>query len=419
MIGQFFTPEQIVACMYRLLGRPCGLRLIDPSAGDGAFMKFAPKRFDLSACEVDPNYAAVLRKLLPQGQFIQGDALVALRDQLGSFDVAIGNPPFSAKFNLERRPEVLAAYELGVGRKSQCLEVLFLELFVKLVKPGGRIAIILPEGVLSNRRFHYVRRWLLGKVSIETIIGLPRNAFSKTSAKTYIVIAQRRTDKMRSSNEPTWMLDCHQMEDLMPLALPQWRKQNPNWRQVSLHELVDWRPSKETPPNTELSNTLALGEIFRIRRGRAQYAAQRELFAEPKPDRILLLRAKNLAPGGGLRLDAHCAYISRSGAMFHSASVVQSGEILFVRVGARCYGRTALVPDGLEAQADDWMHILTPLNPMTTNGAGIVSWLNSREGVSAVQKLATGVGTISISQASLAALRIPAAIVKIAQLGRP
>ena len=118
-----------------------------------------------------------------------------------------------------------------------------------------------------------------------------------------------------------------------------------------------------------------------------------------------MIRAKNLDPDGGFRLDQNRAYISRRSGMYNEKALVQSGELLFVRVGAGCYGRTALVPDGLEAQADDWIHILTPRRPV--DAAGLVGWFNTPEGRLAVRRLAKGVGTLSISKSSLAELRIP------------
>jgi hypothetical protein len=86
--------------------------------------------------------------------------------------------------------------------------------------------------------------------------------------------------------------------------------------------------------------------------------------------------------------------------------MVKAGEILFVRVGAGCYGRTALIHECLEAQADDWIHILTPV--VKVDAKGIIEWFNSESGRAAVRKLAKGVGTLSVSKKSLAELRVPA-----------
>jgi hypothetical protein len=147
-----------------------------------------------------------------------------------------------------------------------------------------------------------------------------------------------------------------------------------------------------------------------LRTGYALYGNKREFFEEPSDERVLLIRAKNLAPEGGLRLDRNCAYISNNGEMFCEQSAVRPGEILFVRVGAGCYGRTALVPPGLAAQADDWIHVLTPLTKI--DNTGLVGWFNSAAGRSEVRRLAKGVGTLSVSKSSLAELRIPSSLLK-------
>ena len=129
MIGQFFTPEIVSQTMFRMVGVRSNQRVIDPSCGDGSFLRAAPGGLKLFGCEVDPKYAAMSNPILPEGHFTHGDALTALVDVWGTFDLAIGNPPFRAQASLEKRSEVLRGYDLGAGRPSQCLEVLFLELF--------------------------------------------------------------------------------------------------------------------------------------------------------------------------------------------------------------------------------------------------------------------------------------------------
>lgn len=123
MIGQFFTPEIAAQCLFRLTGTRAPDRVIDPSCGDGSFVRNAPPGCAVFACELDPRYIKVARPLVPAGHFIAGDALTALRDHYGTFDLAIGNPPFSAQAHLEKRPEVQSQFELAAGRRSQCLEV--------------------------------------------------------------------------------------------------------------------------------------------------------------------------------------------------------------------------------------------------------------------------------------------------------
>ena len=404
VIGQFFTPEVVAECMFRLAGVRAGDRVIDPSCGDGSFLRTAPKGVELHACEIDPNYANMASRLVGK-RLIEGDALSALVNDWGSYDLVIGNPPFSAQASLEKRANLLQGYDLGAGRKSQCLEVLFVELFWKLLKPNAKMAIILPDGPLSNKPFKYVRDWLLCRVHVEAIVSLPRGIFTGTTAKTNLVVARKLTISAQPYREPTVLLECKELGELKPLRLLDWRNVEPRWKQVVLADSEDWRPEAHTTVTETDGTSVRLGDLFRLRTGYALYGEKRELFERPSDKRVLLIRAKNLAPQGGLRLEQNCAYVMRDGDMFCDQSVVKPGELLFVRVGAGCYGRTALVPAGLEAQADDWIHVLTPLAEV--DGAGVVDWFNSEEGRTAVRRLAKGVGTLSVSKSSLAELRLP------------
>jgi type I restriction enzyme M protein len=405
MIGQFFTPDIVAECMFRLAGVRADDRIIDPSCGDGSFLRTAPRGLELHSCEIDPHYAAMVNRMVVGKRFVEGDALSVLVKDWGSYDLAIGNPPFSAQASLEKRTDLLLGYDLGAGRKSQCLEVLFLELFWKLVKPNGRIAIILPDGPLSNRPFKYVRDWLLCRSHIEAIISLPRGIFNGTTAKTNIVVARRLPVSAQPYLEPTALLQCNDLSELRPLRLAEWRNIEPRWKQVVLANSHDWRPEAHTATAQNATGSRRLGDMFSLRTGYALYGEKREFFERPTNRRVLLIRAKNVSPEGGLRLDQNCAYIERSGDMFCDQSVVRPGEILFVRVGAGCYGRTALVPSGLEAQADDWIHVLTPR--MDVDQEGVVEWFNSEAGRADVRRLAKGVGTLSVSKSSLAELRLP------------
>lgn len=410
MIGQFFTPQMVSDCMFRVAGVYGRQRVIDPSCGDGSFLRAAPKDLELHGCEIDPQYAAIAKHLLPAKRFIESDALTGLVHLWGTFDLAIGNPPFSAQTSLEKRAMILQGFDLGAGRKSQCLEVLFLELFLKLAKPNGRIAIILPDGPLSNKPFQYVRDWLLCHAHVEAIISLPRGIFSRTTAKTNILIAQKRPIAAQSYRDATLLLECKELSELKPLRLGEWEKVDPRWQRTVLAETADWRPEahsgKRALTDTE---TVRLGNLFRLRTGYALYGKKREFLETPGDKRVLLIRAKNLAPEGGLRLDRNCAYIPCDGEMFCEQSVVRPGEIMFVRVGAGCYGRTAVMPKGLTAQADDWIHVLTPLAKV--DSTGLVDWFHSERGRTEVRRLAKGVGTLSVSKSSLAELRIPTKLV--------
>lgn len=384
-----------------------GQRVMDPSCGDGSFLKSAPEGLLLHGCEVDSQYARIAADLVEAGRFFEGDALSRVDDLSERFDLVIGNPPFSAQQSLERRSHVLERFDFGIARKSQCLEVLFIELFWRLAKPGGKIAVILPDGPLANGPFRYVREWLLGRCRIEAIISLPRDTFSKTSAKTQIVLATKMSVSGEPCRHPTWLLACGTLDQLRICDLASWTDSDPAWRQAVLADLNDWRPEAAHPKtHRPAGNLVRLGDRFHIRTGAAKYGAARELFDTPDDESVLLIRAKNVSPNGGLALEQNLAYIKRNGPMFRDKALVRAGQILFVRVGAGCYGRTAVVPPDLVAQADDWIHILTPMSAF--NSSRVAHWFNSESGRTAVGGLAKGVGTVSISKSALANLMVPA-----------
>ncbi|MCK4235006.1 N-6 DNA methylase, partial [candidate division WOR-3 bacterium] len=76
---------------------------------------------------------------------------------------------------------------------SYPIEVLFLERFLQLAKPGGYVAIIIPDGVLANINLQYVREWIFNQARVFAIVSLPRETFKYigTTAKTSIIFMQK------------------------------------------------------------------------------------------------------------------------------------------------------------------------------------------------------------------------------------
>jgi type I restriction enzyme M protein len=160
----------------------------------------------------------------------------------GRFDVVLTNPPFGAKVeptdvitasDVEVPPDIEALYErlfkrpykqarermkASVGSPIASLyelpkdpdmnvktELLFLERCVKLLKPGGRLAIVLPDGVLNNPSLTYVRDFCEVRVVIQAVVSLPAETFksSKTNVKTSVVFLRALT-----ADETKGLLRC-------------------------------------------------------------------------------------------------------------------------------------------------------------------------------------------------------------------
>ena len=206
--NQYFTPEFAVEKAISLISETKIENIIDPAVGNGIFLKVAYKKWKnskLFGIDIDKEIVSILNKSnLPSSFICSADSLLHQAWQIpeikkillnGGFDLVVGNPPFSSWFNRIGSQEILSNYELaknnGNLKRSQAIEILFLEIFIKIAKEGGFIAIVLPDGILSNPQYRYVREFILRKTKVLQIINLPRNIFEDTSAKTSILILQR------------------------------------------------------------------------------------------------------------------------------------------------------------------------------------------------------------------------------------
>jgi len=114
---------------------------------------------------------------------------------LESFDVVAGNPPFGDKIT---DPAILEHFELGRDSKGQPLnrqasEVLFIEAFLRLAAPGGRVVILVPDGILANLGEQRARDYLVQHTIVEAVIGLPRRVF-RNDAKSNILLLRKKRE---------------------------------------------------------------------------------------------------------------------------------------------------------------------------------------------------------------------------------
>lgn len=100
----------------------------------------------------------------------------------GKFDALVTNPPFGGKTIVDD-PHLLANYELSTfdanhPRSSLPAEQLFVEAGWKYLKPGGRMAIVLPDSILNNPGLEFIRRWLYRRSRLIASVDLPKETFA-------------------------------------------------------------------------------------------------------------------------------------------------------------------------------------------------------------------------------------------------
>jgi type I restriction enzyme M protein len=115
-------------------------------------------------------------------------------DARGKFDMIFTNPPFGAKVKVEN--EIASRYYLS--KYSDAPEVLFIEACYNFLKPGGRMAIVLPDGILGNPNTLPVRTWILENFKILASIDLAVEAFlPQVGVQASLLFLQKKTELER------------------------------------------------------------------------------------------------------------------------------------------------------------------------------------------------------------------------------
>lgn len=246
--GQFFTPRNVVKMIVDIIDPSYEDKIIDPACGSGGFLveslryvwqkaetEFTALGWPKHEIEIEKQKIAIknirgidkdyfLSKVAKAYMALLGDGRggVYCENSLGNpnhwnkktrdeikmeyFDIVLTNPPFGSKIPIKGE-EMLKQFDLGhkwsIDKKTnkyvkdklkpkETPQVLFIERCLELLKPNGKVALVLPDGVLGNDSLTYLREWILDKAQILAAIDIPIETFMPyTSTKTSIVILRK------------------------------------------------------------------------------------------------------------------------------------------------------------------------------------------------------------------------------------
>ncbi|PWQ92494.1 N-6 DNA methylase [Leucothrix pacifica] len=234
--GQYFTPRALINSMVRCVAPKAGEVVQDPSAGTAGFLIAADTYikeatddlFDLTEQQIDfqKNKAFVGVELVPstrrlalmncllhgmegddEGVVHLGNALGDAGKSLASADIILANPPFGTSKGGEA-----SNTRDDLTYKTSNKQLAFLQHIYRNLKLGGRAAVVLPDNVLFEAGVGTdVRRDLMNKCNLHTILRLPTGIFYAQGVKTNVLFFTKgsATDKMQDEGctENVWVYD--------------------------------------------------------------------------------------------------------------------------------------------------------------------------------------------------------------------
>lgn len=228
-LAQHFTPPAVTNFIIDIISPTWKQNVLDPACGSADFLASAYRRgvesgyknyadnihgFDISKESVQ---IAVLNMILNgdgKSNISEKNSLDLVDSESDSWDIVVCNPPFGRKI-LERKSSILRRFNTGhkYQNSSNSFEILdkqesgilFTELCLKITKPGGRIAIVLPNGYLGNisNDYYELRKLILKYAKVAAIIALPRFTFKSSGAdvSASILFLEKRKNALQTVPE--------------------------------------------------------------------------------------------------------------------------------------------------------------------------------------------------------------------------
>lgn len=210
--GEYYTPRPLIRAMIKVVDPKIGETIYDPAVGSAGFLceaydylKATPNLTtgDIEKLETKTlygkekkslAYVIAIMNLILHGveapNIIHTNTLtenMADVQEKDRYDIILANPPFGGK----ERPEVQQNFNIKTSETA----FLFLQHFIKMVKAGGRVAIVIKNTFLSNTDGASVklREELLNSCNLHTILDCPGGTFIGAGVKTVVLVFQKGT----------------------------------------------------------------------------------------------------------------------------------------------------------------------------------------------------------------------------------
>jgi len=227
--GQFRTPRHVIRLMVEMTTPGPKDVICDPACGTAGFLVAAGEYLRENHSEIlrdaklkahfhqnafhGFDFDSTMLRIGSMNMLLHGveNPDIRYRDSLAQdhageeerYTLVLANPPFAGSLDADT-----VAKDLQQVVKTKKTELLFLALFLRLLKPGGRAAVIVPDGVLfgSSKAHKELRRMLIEEQKLDGVVSLPGGVFKPYAGVSTAILLFTKTNS--GGTDHVWFYDC-------------------------------------------------------------------------------------------------------------------------------------------------------------------------------------------------------------------
>jgi type I restriction-modification system DNA methylase subunit len=384
-LAQYYTHDDISRLLLSKILVKNPRKILELGVGDGSLFRAARKKWknsDIIAGDIDHNNINSLKEEFPTTKLyvingLSSNLSSVLKIEVGSIDVGICNPPYMAIKKCAEFAEILENSKLGeISDYSHITsDLIFLAQNLLMLKDGGELGIIVPDGLLTCNHFRNFRKKIIENYKLKGVIELPAKIFKKTEAKTHILIIK----KCESSYQKVPLYISNQQGDII-------NKISINKKDLTFRMDYKYHFWK----TTNFLNGISLNDLGV------------EIYRGSKSKKELELLRSQFIHTTDLRGD-FASSIFENNLKCEKLRYAEKGDILISRVGKRCLGKILYVTDGTILISDCIYRLRIPIK----HREKVILALNSEYGRNWIKAHSHGVCAKVISKSDLLNFRLP------------
>jgi type I restriction enzyme M protein len=214
--GEFYTPNEVVRLLVNILEPQQDSEIYDPTVGSGGMLieskNYVEGRYGSaknlslygqeksgtvwSLSKMNMLFHGIYDSKIVNGDTLMNPLHVESNGELKTFDIVIANPPFSQNYTKDSM-KFKERFNFWMPNKGKA-DFMFVQHMVASINNAGRMAVVMPHGVLfrggEERKF---REWLINRGYLEAVIGLPQALFYGTGIPASVIVVNKKDSHLR------------------------------------------------------------------------------------------------------------------------------------------------------------------------------------------------------------------------------